>query len=175
MKIPLLLFAILALLAPVATAQPVTVQAEVYFSPDGGCTDAIVREINAAEKTIHVMAYSFTSAAIAKALTEAHKRGVTVEVILDKSQRTAKYTSATFLHNAGIPTWIDSKHAIQHNKTIVIDSTTVITGSFNFSTAAETRNAENLLMLRGDALAKKYLENWQLHRGHASSYQRSGK
>jgi phosphatidylserine/phosphatidylglycerophosphate/cardiolipin synthase-like enzyme len=53
---------------------------EVYFSPHGGCTDAIIRELNKAQKGVLIQAYSFTSASIAKALLNAHKRGVKVEV-----------------------------------------------------------------------------------------------
>jgi phosphatidylserine/phosphatidylglycerophosphate/cardiolipin synthase-like enzyme len=71
-----------------------------------------VDELNSAKKAVLIQAYSFTSAPIAKALRDAHKRGVKVEVILDKSNKTAKYSSADFLFNAGIPTFIDSDHAI---------------------------------------------------------------
>jgi phosphatidylserine/phosphatidylglycerophosphate/cardiolipin synthase-like enzyme len=70
---------------------------QVYFSPNGGCTQAIVREITDAKSEILVQAYSFTSAPIAKALVSAHKRGVKMEAILDKSQRSERYTSAFFL------------------------------------------------------------------------------
>jgi phosphatidylserine/phosphatidylglycerophosphate/cardiolipin synthase-like enzyme len=58
---------------------------EVYFSPNGGCTEAVVRELNAARSTVLVQAYSFTSTPIAKALLEAHKRGMKVEVSHDRS------------------------------------------------------------------------------------------
>jgi hypothetical protein len=44
-------------------APPITAQVEVYFSPKGGCTEAVVKQIDAAKKTIHVQAYSFTSGA----------------------------------------------------------------------------------------------------------------
>ena len=115
---------------------------KVYFSPKGGCTDAIIKEIEQAKTEILVQAYSFTSAPIAKALVNAHKKGINVQVILDKSQRSEKYTSATFLTNANIPTYIDDQHAIAHNKIMVIDNETVITGSFNFTKAAEEKNAE---------------------------------
>lgn len=81
---------------------------DVYFSPNGGCTDAVVRELDAAKQTVHVQAYRFTSAPIAKALVDAHKRGVKVLVILDKSQRTEKYSSADFVAHAGIPVQIDA-------------------------------------------------------------------
>ena len=145
---------------------------QVYFSPHGGCTEAIIRQIDQAKSEILIQAYSFTSAPIAKALLDAHKRGVHVEAILDKSQRTERYSSATFLSNAGIPTYIDDKHAIAHNKIMIIDRATVITGSFNFTKAAEERNAENLLIIRSKELAKVYLENWNKHREHSEAYKR---
>jgi len=90
--------------------------ARVYFSPNGGATDALVDEIGRAKESILVQAYSFTSAPIAQALKQAHLRGVKVRVVLDKSQRGERYTSATFLARAGVPVWIDAKHQIAHNK-----------------------------------------------------------
>jgi len=150
--------------------KPTTCNWEVYFSPHGGATDAIVRELNKAKSTILIQAYPFTSAPIAKALLNAHKRGVKVEVILDKSQKTQKYSSATFFFNAGIPVKIDAQHAIAHNKVMIIDGETVITGSFNFTKAAEESNAENLLVIRDKRLALLYTKNWQEHAQHSEVY-----
>jgi hypothetical protein len=82
-----------------------------------------------AKRTILVQAFSFTSAPIAKALLEAHKRGVRVEAILDKSNRADKYSAADFLANQGEPTKVDANHAISHNKIIIIDGETVTTGA----------------------------------------------
>jgi phosphatidylserine/phosphatidylglycerophosphate/cardiolipin synthase-like enzyme len=144
---------------------------EVWFSPKGGCTEAVVKEIDAAKKTLLVQAYSFTSTPIAKALVDAHKRGVDIKVILDKSQRTEKYGSADFVQHAGIPIWIDAKHAIAHNKIMVIDDETIITGSFNFTKAAEEHNAENLLVIRSPELATKYTANWKAHLEHSEQYE----
>jgi phosphatidylserine/phosphatidylglycerophosphate/cardiolipin synthase-like enzyme len=115
-------------------------------------------------------AYSFTSAPIAKALVDAHRRGVKVQIILDKSQCIEKYSSADFLAHAGIPTCIDPKHAIAHNKIMVIDGYEVLTGSFNFTKAAEEHNAENLLVIQNAPLAAKYAKNWQEHLEHSESY-----
>ena len=147
---------------------------QVYFSPDGGCTEAVVMELGKAKSNVLVQAYSFTSAPIARALADAEKRGVKIQVILDKSQRREKYTEADFLLHAGVPTWIDAKHVIAHNKIIVIDSRTVLTGSFNFTKAAEVNNAENLLVIDDAALAKKYADNWQKHLAHSEKYEGKG-
>lgn len=165
------LFPCLALLAfccPLAS--PAAAPIEVYFSPRGGATEAVVRELKTARKAVHVQAYSFTSAPIAAALVEAHHRRVAVQVILDDSQRSEKYTSADFIAHAGIPTFIDSKHAIAHNKIMIIDGQVVITGSFNFTKSAEESNAENLLIIRDATLVTKYLENWTKHRSHSEKY-----
>lgn len=144
---------------------------EACFTPGEDCTGQIVREIGAAKEEILVQAYSFTSAPIAKALVAGHKRGVKVEALLDKSQRSEKYTSATFLDHAGVPVLIDAAHAIAHSKVILIDRRTVITGSFNFTKAAQERNAENLLVIRGSGeLVEEYLANYAAHRGHAEVY-----
>jgi phosphatidylserine/phosphatidylglycerophosphate/cardiolipin synthase-like enzyme len=94
--------------------KPTTCNWQVYFSPHDVATDAIIRELNKAKITILVQAYPFTSAPIAKALLNAHKKRVKVGVILDKSKRTQNYSPATFLYNQGIPVKIDAQHAIAH-------------------------------------------------------------
>jgi phosphatidylserine/phosphatidylglycerophosphate/cardiolipin synthase-like enzyme len=159
---------VLALILSTVIASAADVQ--VFFSPRGGCTEAIVAHVNRATNSVLVQAYSFTSAPIAKAVVDAHKRKVKVSVILDKSQRTGKYSSADFLKNSGVQTVIDDNHAIAHNKVIIIDGHTVLTGSFNFSKAAEESNAENLLMIEDVALARQYTTNWQGHFKHSEIY-----
>jgi phosphatidylserine/phosphatidylglycerophosphate/cardiolipin synthase-like enzyme len=149
---------------------PKATHMQAYFSPKGGCTEAIITAIDQAKTEILMQAYSFTSAPIAKALVIAHKRGVKVQAILDKSQRSERYTSATFLTNAGIPTLIDAKHAIAHNKIMIIDKETVITGSFNFTKAAEEKNAENLLIIKNRDMAGIYIKNWNDHRNHSDPF-----
>jgi len=153
-----------------AKTVPVLPQIQVYFSPNGGCTDAIIKALDQAKSNILVQAYSFTSAPIAKAVVDAHKRGVEIKVILDKSQRTEKYSSADFLAHAGVPVSIDARHKIAHNKVMIIDSKTIITGSFNFTKSAEEGNAENLLIIYSPELAAKYIENWKKHAEHSEEY-----
>lgn len=145
---------------------------EVFFAPGGNPTGAVVRELGLARSNLLVQAYSFTSAPIAKAVVEAHRRGVKVTVILDKSQRSEKYSAADFLLHAGVPTFIDASHAIAHNKIMIIDGHKVLTGSFNFTKAAEEKNAENLLVLEDVNLAFKYTTNLNGHAAHSVRYQK---
>lgn len=158
------------LLAMGSPAEPDPPAWSVYFSPNRGATAAVVDILSGARSTVLVQAYSFTSAPIAKALVDAHVRGVDVQVILDRKETGARYSSADFLAHAGIVTLIDGAHAIAHNKVMVVDGDTVITGSFNFTTAAERQNAENLLVIHDRALASRYVDNWRTHAAHSSRY-----
>jgi phosphatidylserine/phosphatidylglycerophosphate/cardiolipin synthase-like enzyme len=142
----------------------------VYFSPRGGATSAIEQTIDDAKHTVFVQAYSFTSEPIVEALVRAHERGVKVQVLFDKSQRTQKYTATHLLVQASIQVLIDASHAIAHNKVIIIDNNIVVTGSFNFTNAAEDRNAENLLLLQSKELAARYVDNWRIHQRHSTLF-----
>ncbi len=143
------------------------------FSPSGGCTDAILQQINQARTEILIQAYSFTSKPIAQALIAAQKRGVKIIAVLDKSNQTQRYCAATFLKHVGISVFIDDQHAIAHNKIMIIDNRVVITGSFNFTMAAETKNAENILIMEDmPELTRAYRENFQKHLRHSVSYHR---
>jgi phosphatidylserine/phosphatidylglycerophosphate/cardiolipin synthase-like enzyme len=143
-----------------------------YFSPKGGCTDAVVEQIERAQQTIHVQAYSFTSQPIIRALVAAWRRGVKVIVVMDKSdvKDTSRRAADDFLR-AKIPTYIDAEHSIAHNKIILIDGQAMITGSFNFTTQAENSNAENLLVIHDHPkLYTAYEQNFQHHLGHSEPF-----
>jgi phosphatidylserine/phosphatidylglycerophosphate/cardiolipin synthase-like enzyme len=128
----------------------------------------VVRERAAAKTQVLVQAYAFTSAPIAKARVEAHKRGVKILVVLDKSNQTERYSAATFLAHAGMQALIDDQHAIAHSKVMVIDSATILTGSFNFTKVAEERNAENLLVItEASELVRLYETHIATHATHS--------
>jgi phosphatidylserine/phosphatidylglycerophosphate/cardiolipin synthase-like enzyme len=140
----------------------------VHFSPKGGCTQAVVGELQQARREVLVLAYSFTSRPITEALLEASRRGVKVKVVLDHSNEKEPHTDLPYLLEHGMEPLIDPHHAIAHNKVMVIDGATVLTGSFNFTHQAEHENAENLLVLKGfPELAKRFHDNFQEHHSHA--------
>lgn len=141
---------------------------DVLFSPGGGCEDRIVEEIGEAEESIRVQAYHFTSKPIGEALAAAKKRGVDVQVILDKSQEKQPYGRWRVLKRDGVKVFFDGDHKIANSKIMLIDRRTIITGSYNFTKAAEQENAENVLFIRGaEELMSKYIENFDKHRTHA--------
>jgi phosphatidylserine/phosphatidylglycerophosphate/cardiolipin synthase-like enzyme len=144
----------------------------VHFSPKGGCTEAIVAELKQARQHVQVLAYSFSSKPIAQALVDAKLRGVHVEIILDHSNEHEVYSDLHFFLEQGLVPLIDSTHAIAHNKVMVIDGQTLVTGSFNFTNNAEHDNAENLVVLKGHPdLVRAFRDNFALHKSHARQAQ----
>jgi phosphatidylserine/phosphatidylglycerophosphate/cardiolipin synthase-like enzyme len=140
----------------------------VHFSPKGGATDAVVHELKAARREVLLLAYSFSSKPIAEALIAAKTRGVQVDVILDRSNEQESYSDLPLLLEQGLAPLIDAQHAIAHNKVMVIDQRTLITGSFNFTHQAEGENAENLLVVKGHPeLIRSYRENFLVHKAHS--------
>ncbi|MFA6408589.1 MAG: phospholipase D family protein [Gammaproteobacteria bacterium] len=133
----------------------------VCFSPEGRCTQPIVTAIYNAKKEILVQAFSFTNFPIAKALVAAQKRGVDVEILLDKSAIVEPMYTVDYCRKHNLPIKIDYLPDIAHNKVMIIDDEITITGSFNFTKAADQKNTENLLLIHDKILAAKYKNNWQ--------------
>ena len=156
-------------------AQPIPAHGtvEAVFSPDEDTGARVAETLGQARSQILVQAYVFTHRAIAEVLAAARQRGVDVRVIADQEQADRVETSLLgWLVERDVPVWLDGRHAAAHNKVMVIDAgqegATVITGSFNFTHSAQYRNAENLLILRGNAaLAEAYADDWRRHRAHA--------
>jgi phosphatidylserine/phosphatidylglycerophosphate/cardiolipin synthase-like enzyme len=144
----------------------------VHFSPEGGCTNAVVNELLHARHEILVQAYSFSSKPLAEALIAAKKRGVRVEILLDHSNEQEQYSDLHWFIEAGMEPLIDAKHPIAHNKIMLVDKRTIITGSFNFTNQAESHNAENLLVLKGHPeLVASYRAAFEAHKTHCQKPQ----
>jgi phosphatidylserine/phosphatidylglycerophosphate/cardiolipin synthase-like enzyme len=144
---------------------------QVYFSPNGACTQAVVDAIQNARQQILVQAYEMTAPRIKSALVAAHQRGVEVKAIFDPDALKEAGSMVGELATGGVPIFVDGFHkpGIAHNKVMVIDQAVVITGSFNFTKAAESRNAENLLVIHDPALAAAYARNFPAHLAHSSA------
>lgn len=171
-----LLFAFVALPAPAAYEGPATGHVEAYFVPWDDAEGAILRALDSAQQTIHVQAFLITSRNLAQALLAAQKRGIAVAILADRERvEEGEKSLVPWLAEAGIPVWLESRYAAAHNKIILIDAESphpiVITGSYNFTFSAQARNAENVLILRGDrGLSRAYLANWRRHREEAQPY-----
>ncbi len=155
---------------------PATGTVQVAFTPGDDAGKLIADAINSAQRQVLVQAFSFTHRKIADALIAAKQRGVDVKVVADKEQTHRIPTSVIArIAAGGVPVFIDSAHNSAHNKVMVIDAgspeAALITGSFNFTQAAQHKNSENVLVIRGNkALTDLYLKNWQQHYEHSEPY-----
>lgn len=154
------LAALLVLSIPFLTTGAHASSIENAFSPHQGATELVVKTISEAQASIKMAAYSFTSRPIAEALLDACNRGVEVQVVLDKSQRTNALISQ-FFDGSCVQTRINYRYAIMHDKFIVVDKNTVELGSFNYTKAAENKNAENVLVIHNEpSVAHDYEIQW---------------
>ena len=161
-------FCLLGFLWTEPSQAPVHQYYEVFFPPKTKCLPRIIKLIDGSKKTIFLQCYSFTSKPIAIALLKAKRRGVDVQIITDKSQIKKSDSLVARLHAKRIPVFVDHRVAIAHNKTMIIDGKIVLTGSYNWTNAAEKRNAENLVIFYNHAgLVKDYTQNW-MERKNAS-------
>jgi phosphatidylserine/phosphatidylglycerophosphate/cardiolipin synthase-like enzyme len=179
---PALVVACLLILPGQARPEPPALAAqgtvELAFTPWDDAEGAILRVLQEARKAVYVQAYLFTSRPLARALIEAQRRGVAVFVLSDRdmlAKDEAGRSQIPQLAAADIPVWVEVGYFAAHNKIILIDpeeeTGAVVTGSYNFTFSAQTRNAENLLILRGNpGLAHAYLDNWRRHRSAALPY-----
>ena len=144
------------------------VEVDAYFSPDGDCEARILSEIREARRDIRVQMYLFSSQRIATALVDAAERGVDVRVVLDASEKKKRWSKWRVLKEGGVKVRFDDAHTTANCKVLLIDDHTVVTGSYNYTKAAESKNAENIVIIRhDDALFSKFLRNFESHAKHA--------
>lgn len=163
---------------PAAEAKPARelAQVEAAFTPGDDIAGLIRRRIDLARSSVRVQAYLFTDRSVANALLAARKRGVAVDLIGDAAQHEAgnvRYLAA--LDRAGARVYLNPNHAASHNKIVIVDgadpAATVITGSYNFTQAAQSRNAENVVVISGNrAITDRFVANFELHRSQSTPW-----
>ena len=134
---------------------------KVYFSPNGGSQEAVITEINKARKSIDIAMYSFTSREIAQALILAKQRQVNVRIVLDSAQLKDHFSKSRFLSSKGINVKFHMGPGLMHDKFALIDARVLLTGSFNWTSSADKKNTENLLVITDKGLAQKYAKQFK--------------
>ena len=133
-------------------------ETENYFCPDDKCSEKVANVINSAKKSVYFMVFSFTKEEIADAIL--FKDDVEIKGIFDKTQSGSKYSQYWRLKDFGIDVKLDKNKYFLHHKVFIIDNETVITGSFNPSSAGEYKNDENIVIIHDKDIAGKYLEEF---------------
>jgi phosphatidylserine/phosphatidylglycerophosphate/cardiolipin synthase-like enzyme len=150
--IKIFLLMMVCLVPSVGTAQEI----KVYFSPNGGCQQAVISEIKKATQTIDIAMYYLSSRQIAQALAQALDNNVRVRIVLDQGQEIEPASKSSYLVKHGFDIRYHLGFGLMHNKFAVFDGKSLITGSFNWTSTAEERNEENLLIISDDNTIKVY-------------------
>lgn len=158
--------------SPASTPRPVMnidgTRLEVYFSPDDGTMERMLELVQDAQESVHFMAYSFTDDDLATALIAAHNSGLEVAGVMDKAQALSN-TGGEYqnLLENGIDVRLDGNPHSMHHKVIIVDREIVVTGSYNFSKSAMTRNDENTLIFHSSDVAEIYFNEFERVWGNA--------
>ncbi|HET6265765.1 MAG TPA: phospholipase D-like domain-containing protein [Usitatibacter sp.] len=153
-----------------------TARVEAAFTPGDDISGLIVRRIGEAKQSVQVQAYLFTDRNIVNALLAARKRGVAVEVVGDASQhQSGGLPHLRALERAGVRVFLNGTLAASHNKIVIVDgrldSAAVITGSYNFTRAAQAKNAENVVVISGNRdVTDRFVRNFELHREQSTPW-----
>jgi phosphatidylserine/phosphatidylglycerophosphate/cardiolipin synthase-like enzyme len=147
---------------PANTAVPVSGDTvSTYFCPADNCSQHLISEINSAQSRLHIAVYSFTLDSIADAVIAAKNRGLEVKIVVDKQQASVEGAEFDRLKSSGIDIHLDGNPSLMHDKIAVIDNGTVATGSFNWTANADTRNNENLVIIKSSELNSKFESEFQ--------------
>ncbi|MEW6094723.1 MAG: phospholipase D-like domain-containing protein [Chloroflexota bacterium] len=138
---------------------------EVFFSPDDGVQARLVELLESAQDSIYFLAFSFTADPLGEAIRSRATAGVTVAGVMEAEQ-VASNTGTEYdpFLQAGLDVFQDASEGLMHHKVIIIDERIVVTGSYNFSSSAEERNDENLLIIHSPEVAKVFMDEfWRVY------------
>jgi phospholipase D len=156
----------LALSLAAAVSQAVAAKApsatiETCFAPESDCAALAVRAIDRAAHEILVGAYGLTTGSgIVEALLRAHRRGVEVKLLVDRTTPCGRNSGIHPLASAGVPVWVDHVARIAHVKTMVIDGVVTLNGSYNWTRGAAA-NSEDLNLVASPTVAEAYAAHWR--------------
>ncbi len=139
---------------------------QIYFSPNSYVINTvIIPEIEKAQKYIYLSMFLITNNKIVQSLIDAHNRGVEIRLIIDAHHAQQSYSKHEQLRNAGIKVKVENWAGKMHAKTVIIDDSTIISGSANWTYSAFKYNDENLLIFKHvpsevNFLKKEFIKSW---------------
>ena len=134
---------------------------QAYFSPGPNCRIAIEQAMETALSELLICVFTISDDRLSDAIMAAHRSGLTVRVISDNDKMHDRGSDVERLSQAGVDVRIDRSPEHMHHKFMVIDGRTVMTGSYNWTRSAETRNEENIIAVDDPQLATRFSEEFE--------------
>jgi phosphatidylserine/phosphatidylglycerophosphate/cardiolipin synthase-like enzyme len=147
---------LLAQLKPAAA----NASSKACFSPGDGCLMTILGELGRARQSADICVFTITDDRITSAIIAAHQRGVAVRIISDNDKQYDQGSDIERLRGAGIPLRVDITEHHMHHKFAVLDSATLMNGSYNWTRSAATHNEENLIVTSDPALVRTFAKQF---------------
>lgn len=129
---------------------------DIYFSPEDNFKNKLISLINEAKDSIYFMIFAFTDKDVADAMIDAKNRGVEIKGVFDEEFNSDQYSKFDYLKDANIDVKLDGNTQTLHDKVMIIDNRITVTGSYNFTLSANSRNAENSLVIYGKTISGLY-------------------
>ena len=134
---------------------------QILFSAEDDAVDNIIAILNDAQVSIRFLAFSYTDYPMAQAMISRAQAGVDVQGVFETFGSNSTRSELRTLWCAGLPVRQDGNGSFLHDKVIIIDNSTVVTGSLNFSSSADEENEENVVILDNPEIAALYLQEYQ--------------
>lgn len=136
-----------------------------YFSDRDRIADRLIAAMNHTQHSLDIAVYSITQPDITAAIEAAHQRGVRVRVVSDEEQARDSHSETDYLRSQGISVRLSKgfkgRRSLMHNKFAVFDAQSVETGSFNWTTSANSYNYENAIFISDPEIASRYEKEFQ--------------
>ncbi|OMJ94558.1 hypothetical protein SteCoe_2200 [Stentor coeruleus] len=134
---------------------------EAFFFPCPESEKKLVKHLGTAQKTMLICVFALTNDTLANAIRDAKNRGVQIKMIFDDEMMRMPGSDVKKLHDEGYEVRVDlDPKAHMHHKFVIIDESTVITGSYNWTRQASNKNHENVVVFEDEEIAKKYIEEF---------------
>lgn len=135
-------------------------KSNAFFSPGDACRNIIINQIMYASSRINICVFTISDDRIANAIIDAHKRGRDVRIITDNDKSEDMGSDIARLHKEGVAIKMDSTPNHMHHKFMIVDDSSLITGSYNWTLSAAKYNHENVLLTTEGGLVKSFLKEF---------------
>ncbi|MCF8238244.1 MAG: hypothetical protein K9I85_08825 [Saprospiraceae bacterium] len=136
---------------------------ESYFSPSDFTNREILDELQHAGSSIRFALLTFTKDDLADAMILQLQNGLEVRGIIENiNDNGSEYNK---ILNAGVNVIDHSPSALMHHKYAILDDQVVITGSHNWSNAADQQNDENTVIIHDALVANQFRQEFEARWG----------
>ena len=135
-------------------------KSEAFFSPGETCRKVIIRQINSAVKQIKICVFTISDDTVSDAIVLAHRKKVDIKIVTDNDKLFDEGSDVARLAAEGIDIKVDQTSNHMHHKFMVVDESSLITGSYNWTRSAARFNHENIILTKESALAKSFLKEF---------------